>query len=56
MAIEFFNTNISPEAVKQASKTLKSTWVCEGRLVKKFEADLTKRLGLKNPVALNSCT
>ncbi len=56
MAIEFFNTNISPEAVKQASKTLKSTWVSEGRLVKKFEADLTKRLGLKNPVALNSCT
>ncbi|MDD5129531.1 MAG: DegT/DnrJ/EryC1/StrS family aminotransferase [Candidatus Omnitrophica bacterium] len=56
MGISFFNTDISPEAVKRASRTLKSTWVSEGKLVKQFEAELAGRLGLKNPVALNSCT
>lgn len=56
MTIEFFNTHISPEAVRGAKKALESTWISEGKLVKKFETELTRRLGLRNPVALNSCT
>jgi hypothetical protein len=36
MAIEFFHTSVSPEAVSLATRTLMSTWLSEGRRVKEF--------------------
>lgn len=54
--MEFFETFISPAAVELASQTLRSGWISEGRRVKEFEAGLSARLGLVNPVALNSGT
>ena len=56
MAIEFFHTSVSPEAVSLATRTLMSTWLSEGRRVKEFEDALSDRLGLVNPAALNSGT
>jgi len=56
MPIDFFNTHISPAALKMATAVLESTWVSEGRIVKEFEAQLSQQLGLRNPVALNSGT
>lgn len=56
MTIEFFNTHISPQAIKMASDVLKSTFVSEGEIVREFETALERRLGLHNPVALNSGT
>ncbi|HVN96301.1 MAG TPA: DegT/DnrJ/EryC1/StrS family aminotransferase [Syntrophorhabdaceae bacterium] len=54
--MEFFDTHISSQAVEMASSVLKSTWISEGKLVKDFETALTRLLGLKNPVAVNSGT
>lgn len=54
--MDFFETHISPTAVDLATQTLRSGWLSEGRCVKEFEAALTERLGLVNPVALNSGT
>jgi perosamine synthetase len=54
--MDFFNTHISPKAIELATQVLKSGWISEGKMVKEFEIQLNKRLGLANPVALNSGT
>lgn len=54
--MDFFQTYISPRAVKLATDVLKSGWVSEGRMVKEFESALVTSLGISHPVALNSGT
>jgi perosamine synthetase len=54
--MDFFHTHISSQAIELATETLRSGWISEGRRVKEFEAALADRLGLQNPVALNSGT
>ena len=54
--MDFFNTHIAPKAIELATHVLKSGWVSEGKMVKEFEIQLNQKLGLANPVALNSCT
>ncbi len=54
--MDFFNTYISEKSIKKAVETLRSTYVSEGKLVREFEQKLTQKLGLANPVALNSGT
>jgi perosamine synthetase len=55
-AISFFHTHISPSAVELATQVLQSGWISEGVMVKRFESALSERLGLRNPVAVNSGT
>ena len=54
--MNFFNVHVSPEAVALATATLESGWVSEGEVVKRFEQELERELGLGNPVAVNSGT
>ena len=54
--MDFFHTHISPRSIELATQVLQSGWVSEGRMVKEFEAALAARLGLCNPVAVNSGT
>ena len=54
--MDFFSTHISPRAVELATEVLKSGWLSEGKMVREFELQLNSRLGLANPVALNSGT
>lgn len=56
MKIDFFHTHISPKAIDLASKVLQSTWISEGKMVKEFESELAKQLGVINPVTVNSGT
>jgi perosamine synthetase len=55
-SITFFNSQVSPRACELVSDVLRSGWLSEGARVKEFEGALTERLGLVNPVALNSGT
>lgn len=54
--MEFYETHISAQAIELVRKTLESTWVSEGEVVKQFEDELAKQLGLVNPVAVNGGT
>jgi perosamine synthetase len=54
--MNFHHTQISPAAVKRVAAVLESGWVNEGPVVREFEQALAARLGLVNPVALNSGT
>jgi len=54
--MEFFHTHINPKAIELATEVLKSRWISEGRMVKRFESELSAQLGLLNPVAVNSGT
>lgn len=56
MTIPIFDTYIDNQAVEYVSKVLQSTFLSEGKLVRKFEEELTQQLGLVNPIALNSGT
>ena len=56
MSITFFHTHVSDRARELALGVLESGWLSEGAMVKQFESDLAARLGLVNPVALNSGT
>lgn len=56
MTIEFFDTHISSRAITRVSEVLQSTRLSEGRMVKDFETELSRQIGLRNPVALNSGT
>ncbi len=55
-SIHFFNTAVSKNALSNVGDVLGSTFLSEGKLVAEFEADLTKKAGILNPVALNSGT
>jgi perosamine synthetase len=54
--MNFFHTNISTRAIEQVAETLRSTLVSEGKLVQKFETELTATFGMVRPVAVNSGT
>lgn len=54
--MEFFNTYISKKSLENAAAVLSSTFISEGKLVREFEEQLEEKLGLLNPVALNSGT
>src|SRR5258708_6176744 len=54
--IEFFHTAVSRRAIDLAVQVLESGWLSEGRMVKTFEAELSRQLGLRHPVAVNSGT
>lgn len=54
--MEFFNTHISKKSIELALKTLGSTYVSAGKLADQFEQDLTEKLGITNPVSVNSST
>ena len=54
--MNFFNTNISKRSFELVNSVLKSTFLSEGKIVKEFEEDLSRKLGLVNPVAVNSGT
>lgn len=54
--MSFFNTYISPRAIERVTSVLQSGWVNEGDVVREFEAELTNRLGVRNPVMVNSGT
>lgn len=55
-SISFFHTHISPRSIELATQVLQSGWVSEGRMVEEFEAAMATRLGVANPVAVNSGT
>ena len=42
--------------MRLAAEALRSTLVSEGRMVKRFEEELSRQIGLSNPVAVNSGT
>jgi len=54
--IPIFNTFIHPTATEIVSEVLQSTFLSEGEIVKKFEAELSTQLGITNCVTLNSGT
>ncbi len=54
--MDFFHTHVSDKAIVLAEQVLRSGWLSEGQMVKKFEESLTNTLGLQNPVAVNSGT
>lgn len=54
--MNFFHTQISQKSFKHVKKVLQSTFVSEGDVVKEFEDQLGNKLGLLNPVAVNSGT
>jgi perosamine synthetase len=49
-------TTISEQAIVNATATLRSGMISEGKQVKRFEQELATRLGIIRPVALNSGT
>jgi perosamine synthetase len=52
----FFHTSITPQAIEFANKVLSSTFLSAGKVADEFEIELTKKLGLINPVTVNSGT
>jgi perosamine synthetase len=49
-------TTISEQAIANATDTLRSGFISEGKQVRRFEEELAAQLGLVRPVALNSGT
>ena len=56
MNIPVFNTFIDKLSYSNLQSVLESTFLSEGKLVKAFESELSEKLNLVNPVALNSGT
>jgi perosamine synthetase len=54
--MNFFHTHVSERAIQLAEETLRSGFLSEGKRVHQFEEELTRLLGLPNPVAVNSGT
>ena len=54
--IRFFHTHVAPEAIELVTQVLRSGQLSEGPMVHRFEQALASKLGLVNPVALNSGT
>lgn len=54
--MEFFHAHVSPLAIDLATHVLRSGWLSEGEVVRKFEGALASVLGVRNPVAVNSGT
>lgn len=54
--MNFFNTYISPKAIELVNEVLNSTFISSGKMAEKFEKELNEKLGLVNPVTVNSGT
>jgi perosamine synthetase len=54
--ISFFTTHVSPRAAEQVANVLSSGFLSEGTLVRRFEEELERHLGIARAVALNSGT
>lgn len=54
--IPVYATYIHPSAKTLVTETIESTFLSEGKKVKEFEDQLSQKLGIVNPVALNSGT
>ncbi len=54
--MEFFNTHISEKSIKLVNDVLRSGFISAGRMADEFERQLSRQLGLVNPVTLNSGT
>jgi len=54
--IPIFNTYINKNAFEKVQEVLESTFLSEGKVVRTFEEELTKKLGFINPVTVNSGT
>ena len=54
--MNFVDTYISEKAIEMATEVLRSGYVSAGKYADKFEEELEGRLGLVNPVTLNSGT
>lgn len=54
--MDFFITHISEEAKKNVLEVLNSTYISAGKVASNFEKELAQKLGLKNPISLNSGT
>jgi perosamine synthetase len=54
--MHFVNTYISEKSIRLAVEVLKSGYVSAGKYADKFEEELKNRLGLANPVTVNSGT
>lgn len=54
--IPIYNTYIHSSAKEYVDNVIESTWLSEGKKVKEFENQLSQKLGIINPVAVNSGT
>jgi perosamine synthetase len=54
--MDFYNTNISKESFLLANEVLSSTYLSAGKMAARFEIELSRKLGLVNPVSVNSGT
>jgi perosamine synthetase len=56
MNINFFNTAISKKSIELVNQVLSSAFLSAGNMADRFEGELTAKIGLINPVTLNSGT
>lgn len=54
--MDFFSTHISENASKYINDVLKTTFISAGKIAEKFENELALKLGICNPVSVNSGT
>ena len=54
--MDFFTTHISKRAKDNINKVLETTFVSAGKIAEQFEIALSEKLGLVNPVTVNSGT
>src|SRR5438093_819585 len=54
--MDFFHVHVSPRCMELVNDVLVSGWLSEGRMTRRFEQDLSDRLGILHPVAVNSGT
>lgn len=54
--MDFFSTHISKKAKEKVNEVLDSTFISAGKVAEQFENALSEKLGLVNPVAVNSGT
>lgn len=54
--MNFYNTNISEKSIELANEVLKSKFISAGKMADKFEQELNEKIGIINPVTVNSGT
>lgn len=56
MNIKFADTHIEEEDINQVAEVIRSGWFTQGERVKKFEEEFSRFIGVKQAVAVSSCT
>ena len=54
--MEFYNTEITEEAIRIVEETLRSTYISEGKMAKRFEKALEDEFNIRNNILVNSGT